>query len=242
MKLDRSLIAITLVVAIIYFFVLHPLQRPRRGSRPPCISNLHNLSIGIQNFASTNGGKMPSPTFGPHDLSWRYAILPLVDHSAIFHDYHRDKPWNDPANFKFAQTRIPIFVCPTNPTPRDAQGRFYTAYALLTGPGTAYDQSEPRKLEELPNGLTQTILVVEACGANIVWNEPRDLDVDRDRIQVNVPKESIQTGGGWVSSQHGNEINVAFADGSAKTISANIDPDVLKALATPRPTDDKLTR
>src|SRR5262249_20197776 len=156
----------------------------------------------VQNFTATNDGRLPPQTHGSSDESWRVAVLPMLDHSAMYRAYHRDKPWNDPANLEFAETKISTFICPENPTPRDAQGRYYTAYALLTGPGTAYDQPTPQKLEELPNGLTQTMLAVEACGANIVWNEPRDLDVTQDRILVGSRDEPIQTAGSWVSRQH----------------------------------------
>jgi prepilin-type processing-associated H-X9-DG protein len=225
------------VCVMAYWYSIPAIGHGRAQRRPSDLANLHNISIAIQCFASTNDGQLPPQSHGPHDVSWRVALLPLLDHAAMYRAYHRDKPWNDPANQEFAQTKIPAFICPENPTPRDAQGRYYTAYALLTGSGTAYDQPTPQKLEELPNGLTSTILAVEASGANIVWNEPRDLDVAQDRILVGPRNEPIRTVGGWVSRQHKDYVNVVFADGSTRTLSLTIDPEVLKAMTAAESAD-----
>lgn len=227
-------VGVFLIVALI-FCLPYSMERPRKRGRPLCVSNLHNIAVGLQNYAYVNDGLLLAPVSGPHNESWRVLLLPMMDHVAMYRAYHHDKPWHDPANQEFARTKIPYFTCPENPTPRDAQGRYYTAYALLTGPGTAYDQPMSRKLDDLPNGQTQTILAVEACGANIVWNEPRDLDVIRDRILVGSRDEPIQTAGGWVSRQHKDYVNVVFADGSTRTLSLTIDPEVLKAMTSVDP-------
>lgn len=164
-------------------------------------------------------------------------LLPLMDHAWLYREYHRDKPWNDPANGEFAKTRIPNYVCPDDPTPQDAQGRYYSSYALPTGPGTAFDGPEPMTLDDFTDGITQTILVVEACGANIIWNEPRDIDVSREEPRVEIMEKTQTSSNAWLSGYHFDTVNVAFADGSVKPLSKDIDPAVLKALATPNGDD-----
>jgi len=230
---DSGLIALVIVLFLTLIIDWPWVQRRRVRRRPSCVVNLHRISVAVHNFASTNEERLPPLSHGPQELSWRVALLPLLDQAAMYRAYHRDKPWNDPANREFAETKIPEFHCPDNPTPRDALGRYYTAYAFLTGPGTAYDQPEPRTLEDLRNGLSQTLLAVEACGANIVWNEPRDLDVVREGIVPDPKRDSIATAGGWVSPHHPDYVNVVYADGSTRTLSLKIDPEVRKALSKP---------
>lgn len=207
--------------------------------RMQCQNNVHNLMISLQNYASTNDGQMPPAGSQPDDLSWRVRLLPLMDQSALYRAYQRDKPWDDPANGEFTKIWIKVLSCPSNPNLNDSQGRYYTAYALMTGPGTAFDGPNPLTLDDIGQGkgLTQTLIIGEACGANIVWNEPRDIDVSQERPGVNLPGKTRGTSNGWLSTYHKDNVNIAFADGSVKSVSANIDPEVLKALVSVDPAD-----
>jgi prepilin-type processing-associated H-X9-DG protein len=84
----------------------------------------------------------------------------------------------------------------------------------------------------MADGLTNTMLLGEACGLNIVWNEPRDIEVGTLPAGVNLSGKTPGTSDGWLSSYHLDSANVAFADGSTRTISKKIDPKILKALTT----------
>jgi prepilin-type processing-associated H-X9-DG protein len=204
----------------------------RAARRIQCMSNLHQIIIAVHNYASVNDGHMPPAGTEPYDLSWRVQILPLMDQSALYRSYQRDKPWNDPANDEFTKIWIKAYSCPSNPNLQDSQGRYYTAYALMTGTGTAFDGPKTLSLDDIAAGpgLTHTMLMGEACGANIVWNEPRDIDVARERPGVNLPGKTRGTSGGWLSTYHKAQVNVAFADGSVKSLSVDTDPEVLKAM------------
>lgn len=235
----QALSAVTLILGGLFgLLVLTSLPEfadaRRAARRSQCLSNMHHVVMAIYNHPSTSmGGPLPAPVVhGTSEFSWRYTVLPVVLDTSVYKRYRRDKPWNDPANREFSTTRIAPYTCPSNPNPRDAEGRYYTAYALLTGPGTMYDGDKPPRLNDIGGSLSQTILLAEACGANIVWNEPRDIDVSRELVGVNLPGRTRGSSAGWLSGGHYGGVNVAFADGSARTLSANIDPAVLKALAT----------
>lgn len=226
-------------VLAMFGLILTGLLQPGISVRPAmrrmqCMSNLHNIILAVQNYASVQDGQLPPAGTLPGDLSWRVEILPLMDQSALYRSYQRDKPWNDPANDEFTKIWIKAYSCPSNPNLKDDKDRYYTAYALLTGPGTAFDGPQTMSLDELGlgPGLSQTMLIGEACGANIVWNEPRDIDVARERPGVNLPGKSRGTSSGWLSTYHTDQANIAFADGSVKSISTTIDPEVLKAMVT----------
>lgn len=238
----RSLGAIVIFISLCAsFLMLLPAMNDARRVLPrmECLNNLRNIIVALQNYASVNDGFMPRAGTELSDLSWRVQLLPLMDESALYQSYHRDKPWNDASNDEFAKIWIKAYSCPSNPNLKDSQGRYYTAYALMTGPGTAFDGPQTMSLDELGfgPGLSQTMLIGEACGANIVWNEPREIDVARERPGVNLPGKSQGTSSGWLSTYHKDQANIAFADGAVKSISMKIDPEVLKAMASVDPAE-----
>lgn len=233
-----------LVVAMAtgFLFLIAPAlsNRKRAATRMECLNNLHQLIIGIHNHAATHEGKLPAPISEIDQTSWRVQILPYADATALYRAYHHDKPWNDPANEEYAKKWLKVYSCPSNPYLKDKKGRYYSAYAMLIGPETMFDGSRSLSLDELgeKKGLSNTAVLGEACGMNIVWNEPRDVDVAQVSAGINLPGKTRGTSDGWLSSFHRDAANVAFADGSVHTLSANIDPKVLKALTTPDPSDN----
>jgi prepilin-type processing-associated H-X9-DG protein len=82
----------------------------------------------------------------------------------------------------------------------------------------------------MPDGSSNTILLVEACGRNITWTEPRDVQFDDVAIGVNLPGERRGESAGVVSGYHWGGAHVMMADGSVTFISADIDPGLLKGL------------
>lgn len=236
-----ELLLLLFSACFVILMLIPPVMHPKKAARRmECMSHLHNLMVALQNYASVNNAALPAPGIAPTDLSWRVQILPMIDESALYRAYHRDKPWDDLANDEFAKHQIKVYQCPSNPQEKDAQGRYYSSYAALTGPGTAFVGPQALTLDEIgaAGGLSNTMLLVEACGANIVWNEPRDIPTDQRPAGVNLPGPTRGTSGGWLSTYHKGIANIAFADGSVHAISANIDPAVLKALSTVDPKDN----
>lgn len=87
---------------------------------------------------------------------------------------------------------------------------------------TDYSQASGRA----PIGL------VEATGRNIVWTQPEDVDLDKLPVGINRPGRTPGMSEGMISSPHSGVTNVVHLDGSVDTLSADIDPVVLKQLLT----------
>ena len=73
---------------------------------------------------------------------------------------------------------------------------------------------------------------MEACGTRIVWTNPQDVDVDSATIGINLPGREPGFSDGITSSHHTGGAQAALADGSVRFISADTDPNILKALLT----------
>ncbi len=84
----------------------------------------------------------------------------------------------------------------------------------------------------MTDGLANTLAVTEATGLNIVWTEPRDAELGRNPLGINLAGDETSASRGIASSWHEGLVNAAMADGSVRSLSENIDPQVLKALTT----------
>jgi hypothetical protein len=66
----------------------------------------------------------------------------------------------------------------------------------------------------------------------IIWTEPRDVDVDSQPAGINLAGNKPGHSQGWLSSYHKHSTRVLMADGSVRTLSQVIDPALLKKLVT----------
>jgi hypothetical protein len=79
---------------------------------------------------------------------------------------------------------------------------------------------------------TDELLVAEACGLNLVWTDPIDMNTSVQPEGIDLPSPTRGMSPGWVSSHHIGGGHELFEDGSVRFISVNIDPETLKSLTT----------
>jgi hypothetical protein len=96
-----------------------------------------------------------------------------------------------------------------------------TSYVAVVGPNTAWG----RRPDEIADGLSNTILMVEFVDSGIAWMEPRDLDARQ------VARLIHRRGSKGAGHTHG--FHVVFADGTTRFIeSDDISVEELQALVT----------
>ena len=201
--------------------------------RMQCGNNLKQVILGIHNYhdefrflpaaVSTSSNEV--------ETSWRVFLLPYLESTSLLEQYDQTQDWNAEINKLVAQTPVPGLMCPSNTLEKDDQGRYYTAYAMPLGPHTAFSRSEKRSLPA--SGTDSTIAIVEACGRNIVWTSPHDVDVTALPMGVNRPGLAKTMSEGVLSSTHPGGSTAAFLDGSVQFVSENIEPDVLRQMLSP---------
>jgi prepilin-type processing-associated H-X9-DG protein len=205
--------------------------------RPDCKLRLSNLELAMQNWASENEGRFPdssSDRAGEPPASWRVVLLPFLYWRDLHASYSFAEPWDSDGNQRLARTEVRDFGCPANYFPADESGRFFSAFAAVTGPKTAFPGGKGMTLQAISSadGLGHTILIGESSGLNIIWSEPRDIDVSKQNIGINLPGKRPHFSSSILSSYHAGGTNVVFADGRARFLSEKIAPKVLQALTT----------
>lgn len=224
------------VLAVLFMLIRPAFQQARSGlGRPPCLTNLHHLVLALHNYHSTFGSFPASAT--TDDLpprTWRVDLLSFLDAAPVPLDYYRPhEPWESAHNTNVAREKRSIYRCPTDVSIQDERQRYYTSYAGVVGPQAFFPNVGARSsFRELTDGTTTTIALVEASGGQIVWTEPRDINVGDRQMGINLkdPKNNLALR--VIGSSHEGVANVALVDGSTRTLSEKIDPKVLQALLT----------
>ncbi|MEZ5941726.1 MAG: DUF1559 domain-containing protein [Planctomycetaceae bacterium] len=208
-------------------------SQPHGAKLNQCKNNLKQIGLALHNYHDSYES-LPAQLEGDPPVSWRVAVLPYLDHAPLYNEYVRSLEWNSGANVAVAMTEVRELTCPSVP-PELRQGEYpYTAYAVPYGSGTSWASHRHFRFDEIKDGTSNTIAVVEACGQQIPWAEPRDVPLLETPIGFNLPGSRPHRSEGLLSSYHpGGGSQVLFGDGRVQHLSPEVDSDILKALLTP---------
>jgi RNA polymerase sigma factor (sigma-70 family) len=175
-----------------------------RNLRQLCLA-MHNYHDIARHFAGNVTDKQ-----GQTLLSWRVALLPVLDEMALYKEFNLAESWDSPHNKKLL-TRMPkIFRLPIQGAP--ATDTFYQGFA---GPGTMFDPAGPVSISEVTDGPANTIFIVEAAAA-VPWTKPEDRTYD--------PAKPLPKLGAF-----SRVFPAAFVDGSIHTLRKDFKESALRA-------------
>lgn len=228
-----AFIIISLFLAVFGYLILvptciYPIEAARRRQ---CKNNLKQIGIALFNHHDIHGS-LPKSTAGEPPVSWRVHVLPHLDNIDLFESYDQTATWDSKRNTPHAKQHVQILSCPSTETTTDIHDRWLTHYAMVTGKRTVGDGTKHTLFKDITDGTSNTMMVVEAAGLNIVWTEPRDSDVARDNLGINLTGQTPNESTAIISAWHRGGGYVLMADGSVRFLSQDIDPAVLKALTT----------
>ena len=120
-----ELLVVIFIVGVLVSLLLPAVHSVREASRrAACQDNLRQTGLALQSHASTYqalpslyNGFLPQPRY-PFDEfhfhSWRTAILPLIEQSALFSQINMSLPAAVAANQTAINVRVLTFVCPSS--------------------------------------------------------------------------------------------------------------------------------
>lgn len=214
------------------------MQSAREAARrAACLNNLKQISLGLQNYYSAHGHFPPAyvaDADGRPMHSWRVLILPYMEWKSLYDAYDFDEPWNGPNNRKLAGSMPNEYCCPSSEDSQYELGM--TNYVAVVGPKTVWPEGETVKMDDIPDGTGNTIMLVEIADPDIRWMEPRDLSFEEAVRGVNPKSErGISSPHVWCNGYFFHDtpvVHVALADGSVRSLAAGISPKKVEALLT----------
>ena len=203
--------------------LLLPMRRNagEAARRMQCANNLKQIALALHSYADKYGALPPAHTVdaeGKPLHSWRTLILPFLEQEALYQKIDLSKPWDDPANKEAFDTSLSfVYGCPSADLPQT-----HTTYMAVVVPGGCFLPPEPRKLSEITDDHSLTLMVIEVDAKQAVyWMSPTD-SVDLDFL-----KEKAST-----KFSHFGGFQAAFVDGRISFLRADMKPETMRALIT----------
>ncbi|MCE9553621.1 MAG: DUF1559 domain-containing protein [Planctomycetes bacterium] len=199
---------ICLLIALLVPAVGAARQAARRAQSA---NNLRQITMAAHQYESQNR-RLPAVADDSQGapVSWRVDILPFMEQISLYKLYDKTQPWNSEKNRTVSDRHMPLYSSP------EERALNNTHYLAVMGPGTAFEGNKPIELQRF-GSISQTILYVEADAA-VPWAEPKDYNYN--------PADPAAGLGGLRPSG----FMAAMGDGSIRTIPADTDPAVLRAL------------
>jgi hypothetical protein len=188
-------------------------------------NNLKQIGLGLHNYHDTYRQFPPGGIYGEDDTafhSWQTMILPFVEQAPLHDQIDFDRPWDDPVNSGLFTTPIQTYQHPAiTALPFDESGFAVSHYA---GNSRLFLPNGTTRLRDITDGTSNTIMAGEVSAGFKPWGDPSNL---RD--------PALGIGPGAFSGPAARTgTRFLLVDGSVKSISSDISPDTMEALATPR--------
>src|SRR5437588_6801844 len=98
--------------------LLPAVQAAREAARrAQCTNNLKQIGLAMHNYHSSNNCFPPAFTTdrdGKPLLSWRVLLLPYLECSSLYANFHLDEPWDSPHNRPLVNQMPSVFACPSD--------------------------------------------------------------------------------------------------------------------------------
>ncbi len=203
--------------------VMVPARQAREGARRSrSVNNLKLIALAMHNYHFRSNSFPPAYSAakdGKPLLSWRVLILPYLEEKELFEKFHLDEPWDSPHNKALIPLMPKTYACPAAAPALAAEGK--TTYLTPRGPGTIFPGPEGVKLQDITDGTSNTIFVVETTDeVAVTWTRPDDWEA--------APEPQLPT----LFGHYPDGTNVGFADGSVRFLRATIPPRIWKLLMT----------
>lgn len=220
-------VIILCVVGVVFvaggIFAYFAVQKVREAAaRVRSQTNVKQMAFAIHNMESANG-RYPAAAIcdkqGTPLLSWRVAILPYVEHAALYNKFRLDEPWDSPTNKALISMMPKIYEPISNP---DAAGEYKTYYRMIVPKGEIGTEFTHQDLVAGGKSTGDLIMIVEA-GDPVIWTKPEELEYTQG--------DALPSLGGLFPKS--DVFSVAFYDGSVRVIKRD-EIESLKAMIRPK--------
>jgi hypothetical protein len=185
----------------ILFLAMVATPAPASNNRSKCQNNLDQLYWALKAYEKEYG-VLPTDIYdnqGLALLSWRVRLLPYLDETFLYEQFHLNEPWDSPHNRRLVEKPPSIYRCPSS------QARMGVAtYVRLLG--------------------SMQVLLVEVDDDHaVVWSKPGDVNYDPTTPSAGLTRchfsDSLGRPGGFA----------LLSNGKSRFVPARIEPSLLRA-------------
>jgi hypothetical protein len=148
--------------------------------------------------------------------SWRVLLLPYIEQEELYNEFRLDEPWDSEHNIRLLERMPATYAAPKHKRSRIPPN--HTVCHVFVGPGTAFEGPAGIKMDDFPDGLSNTLLIVEA-GEPVPWTKPEEIEFQ--------PDAELQ-----LQCLFHDGFRACMADGSVRFVRTNIEPRKLRAAIT----------
>jgi RNA polymerase sigma factor (sigma-70 family) len=180
--------------------------------RQPVTESMRRILLAMHAYHDDKGTLPPAALGDGKDrplLSWRVALLPYLDEEDLYKEFKLDEPWDSAHNKKLLAKMPSVYGDAGNAT----------VYQVFVGPDAAFDGTNPKKFDDIRDGLSHTILLA-AAAQPVPWTKPADLPFVAGKP---LPK---------LGSMFKEGFHVAAADGAVLFVARPFNEKALRALIT----------
>jgi hypothetical protein len=242
----QRIVAVLLIVGTATYYVgvvggmLSAVQSARGAAqRNMALNHLKQIGVGAQNHLDSTRSFPPRVRYRGYPRndatllpihSWQTALLPFIEENYLFDRIDFSKPWDDEANEEVFGTIVEPYLSPPATTLRSETNHAVSHFA---GNANVFDPTRlrratgeimPLSYQSFRDGTSKTFLAGEAEGAYRPWGDPGNT---RD------PAVGVKQGPNSYGRPGMEGTLLIMADGSVRSISSDVDPEVFKAMGTP---------
>jgi hypothetical protein len=217
-----GVLGVCLLLAILFPAV----QRVRIANhRSRSADNLRKIGLALRMYEAEHHCFPPAYVAdkdGKPLYSWRVLLLPYMGHRGLYREFDLNQPWDSPANIQLIPRMPDEFTTPADDV---SQGFGETKYLAIVGRSAVFREDGCTTSSEIGDGLSNTIMVVEANVDGVVWTKPQDLNVKSMDFTINGKANAI-------GGVHPDGANVLMADESIRFLPNDIPAEYVEGLTT----------
>lgn len=196
-----------------------PLNLAREAAeRARNVNSLKQIGLAMHNYYDTHKhfpDRASVNKDGKPLLSWRVQMLPYLEETALYNEFHLDEPWDSDHNKKLIAKMPKIFENASVKLKDTGKTTFVVPIAersILSG-------KEKSTFQMVTDGTSATIMTLETDAEHaVIWTKPDDLEIDAEK-----PTKGLLL-------DNRRRFLALFADGSVRTLPVDIKPSILNAV------------
>ncbi|HUT14555.1 MAG TPA: DUF1559 domain-containing protein [Thermoguttaceae bacterium] len=209
--LVELLVVITIIGMLVALVMPAILSSKEQARRTGCTNYQKQLGTAAAGYEATHG-RLPAwnAKVGVQQANWFVALLLPLGNEPLYEEWKKGTPKKE---------FIAYMVCPSNPFETSARGLTPSAYLANAD---ICRENKGIALSDVKDGVNHTILFSESLDDHY-WDA-------LDRSTVFAAGEDVKA---HLSSKHSGVVIAYFCDGSARSLSEDINGDILKNLVNP---------